>query len=98
MLFINAAGIGAISAVGVTAMLGITPAAIRGQVIALYYMAISLAGLLLGPPTVGMLSTRVFGEANIGYAIAAVPVLYGLIPLLFAPAIVRRYRARAGTV
>jgi hypothetical protein len=83
-LCIGAAAIGAISAVGVTALLTITPSAIRGQVVALYYMTISLAGLLLGPTTVGLLSTRVFGEESLHLAVAAVPFLYATIPAVIA--------------
>ena len=56
----------------------------RGQVVALYYMSISLAGLLLGPTTVGTLSTRLFGEGQLHLAVAIVPVVYGIIPLAFA--------------
>ncbi|HLL59870.1 MAG TPA: MFS transporter [Allosphingosinicella sp.] len=92
ILCINTAAIGAMTAVGVTALLNITPAPIRGQVIALYYMAISLTGLLLGPTTVGILSTRFYGEENIRYAVATLPVLYGLIPLLIIPITWRLYR------
>lgn len=94
ILCLNTVALGGSSATGVTALLSITPAAIRGQVVALYYMAISLTGLLLGPTTVGLLSTRVFGEADIRYAMATLPVLYGLIPLLIVPFTWRRYRAQ----
>ena len=90
MLCLTAVGIGAISAVGVTALLQITPSAVRGQIVALYYMAISLAGLLLGPTSVGILSTRVFGEDQLHLAVALVPVAYGIIPLAFALAGLRR--------
>lgn len=92
-LCLGSAAIGAISAVGVTALLAITPGAIRGQVVALYYMTISLAGLLLGPTTVGYLSTRVFGEDRLHLAIACVPLLYATLPALLAVA-VRLRRAR----
>lgn len=85
VLCINTIGIGMVSAVGVTALLLITPSQIRGQVLALYYMTISLSGLFLGPTTVGSLSTRVFGEDNLNLAMAAVPVIYGAIPLLLIP-------------
>ncbi len=94
MLCINTIGIGIVSAVGVTALLIITPAQIRGQIVALYYMAISLSGLLLGPTTIGTLSTRVFGEENIRYAMATLPVLYGIIPMLLIPVIRRLYLAQ----
>ncbi|MEM9533232.1 MAG: MFS transporter [Pseudomonadota bacterium] len=85
-------GIGIVSAVGVTALLLITPGQIRGQIVALYYMAISLTGLLLGPTTVGVLSTRVFGEDEVRLAMATVPIAFGLIPALLIPVITRRYR------
>ena len=91
VLCINTIGIGMVSAVGVTALLLITPSQIRGQVLALYYMTISLAGLFLGPTTVGSLSTRVFGEDNLNMAVAAVPIIYGIIPLLLIPITRRLY-------
>ena len=91
VLCLNTIGIAMVSAVGVTALLVITPAQIRGQMAALYYMAISLSGLLLGPTTVGFLSTRIFGEAQLNLAVASVPVLYGVIPLLFIPITRRLY-------
>jgi len=94
LLTVNTIGIGMVSAVGVTALLLITPAPIRGQIVALYYMAISITGLLLGPATVGSLSTRLFGEGNIHYAMAAIPVIYGLIPALLLPKIGKLYRAQ----
>ena len=94
ILCLNTVALGAASATGVTALLSITPATIRGQVIALYYMAISLTGLLLGPTTVGLLSTRVFGEDDIRYAMATLPILYGVVPLLIVPFTWKRYRAQ----
>lgn len=94
ILCLNTAALGAASATAVTALLSITPAPIRGQIVALYYMAISLTGLLLGPTTVGILSTRVFGEADIRYAMATLPLIYGILPLVIVPFTWRRYRAQ----
>ncbi|MEL6416957.1 MAG: hypothetical protein AAFQ15_18680 [Pseudomonadota bacterium] len=94
VLCVNTVGIGMVSGVGVTALLLITPAQIRGQVVALYYMAISMAGLWLGFPTVGTLSSRVFGEENLNYAVAVVPVVYGIIPILLLPVIYKLYVAQ----
>ncbi len=79
---------------GIIALLDITPAEIRGQVVALYFMSISLAGLLLGPTTVGALSTRVFGEAHLNLAVAATPAIYGIVPLILLPVIRRKYLAQ----
>lgn len=92
ILGLNTVGLAMISAMAITALLAITPGQIRGQVVALYYMVISLAGLFLGPTSVGVLSTRVFGEENIRYAVAALPIAYGIIPLLLVPMAIRLYR------
>lgn len=92
VIALNTIAIATVSAVSVTALLNITPAAIRAQTVALYYMTISLAGLFLGPTTVGLLSAEVFGEENLRYAVAALPVLFGVVPLLIVPVTIRLYR------
>ena len=91
LICINTVGIGMISAMGITSVMRITPTQIRGQVVAVYYMTISLAGLFLGSSTVGTLSTRFFGEDNLNLAMAALPVIYGTIPLLLIPIAHRLY-------
>lgn len=93
MLCLNTIGIGIVSAIGVTSLLVITPAQIRGQVVALYYLAISWFGSL-GPITVGELSSGVFGEENLRYAVAAVPVIFAIAPLLMMPMTRRLYLAQ----
>lgn len=97
-LALSSVCIGTVTAAAIIALLDITPAAVRGQIVALYYMTISVAGLGLGPPTVGILSTRVFGETNLRAAMATVPILYGIVPLLLLPVITRAYRARLAAV
>jgi len=82
-LAINLVGIALASAVGPTALLNITPSNIRAQVTALYYMIISLLGLMLGPLTVSLLSDHVFGNENLRFAVSAVPVIFGVPALLF---------------
>jgi MFS family permease len=94
VLALSSVGIGTVTSAAIIALLDVTPGAVRGQVVAVYYMAISISGLLLGPTTVGTLSTRVFGEANLRSAVALVPIIYGLIPLLLIPVIARAYRRR----
>lgn len=91
ILCINTIGIGIVSAIGVTSLLVITPAQIRGQVVALYYLAISWFGSL-GPIAVGELSSGVFGEDNLRYAVATVPIIFAIIPLLMMPITRRLYR------
>lgn len=96
MLGLATVGMGAVSVTGMVALLDIAPAAMRGQVVALYYMVISIAGLGLGPTSVGWLSTRVFGEGQLHLAVAVVPLIYGVIPLLLIPLIRRHYLAELG--
>jgi MFS family permease len=91
-LGLNTMATAMVSAVSVTALLNITPARIRAQTVALYYMAISMAGLFLGPTTVGVLSQSVFGEQQLGYALAVTPVIYGIVPLAIIPITRRLYR------
>ena len=91
-LFFNTAAVGIISAMAVAAVLAITPSMIRGQIVALYYMAISLSGLLLGPPTVGYLSTNVFGEEELRLAYAATCALYAVIPTLLIGVTLKAYK------
>jgi MFS family permease len=90
-LALNLIGMSMISAVNALTLLNMTPARIRAQMVALYYMCMSLTGLILGPGTVGFLSQYVFGEDRLNYAVAAMPVIYGIIPILFMPAIRRGY-------
>jgi MFS family permease len=87
-----------LTAAGLLSILAITPAAVRGQLVALYYVAISLSGALLGPTTVGWLSTNFLGEAKLGWAIGATSAIYGSIPLLLLPLITRAYRAKLASV
>ncbi len=92
VLVFNTAGIAMTSATGVTGLMNITPAAIRGQTVALYYMTISLAGLLLGPSSVGWLSDNVFGNEHLNLAAATVPALFGVPVLLLTRYALRAYR------
>lgn len=92
MLTLSNIGIAIVTTAAVTTLLMITPSQIRGQVSALYYMMLGLTGSFIGSTSVGVLSTRIFGEENIRYAMAAVPVVYGLIPLLLIPLTIKLYR------
>ena len=91
VLCINTVGIGIVSAIGVTALLAITPPQIRGQIVALYYLGISWFGSL-GPIATGYLSSLVFGEENIRYAVACVPLIFAVPPLALMPLTRKLYR------
>jgi MFS family permease len=94
LLGINMIGLTWLSATGVTALINIVPADIRGQIVAFYYMVISVTGLFLGPTTVGLLTDNVFGAEGLRYAMVMVPVLFG-VPLLFLLPLTRRIYRRA---
>ena len=109
---VSLVGIATTTSTGVTALLMITPAQFRGQITAVYYMAISITGLMLGPSTVGWLSDwfnggtgmagmdalvewilpGATGAKSLALAFAAVPLLYGSVVLLLAPATLRNFR------
>lgn len=89
---LNTVGIATLSATAPTALLNITPGEIRGQVVALYLIVISVAGLLLGPTSIGLLNDYLLGEHNIRYSAALVPLLFGLPVMLTLAPTTRRYR------
>ncbi|MFK8051418.1 MAG: MFS transporter [Woeseiaceae bacterium] len=93
LIGVNTIGIALASATGVTGLLNITPSEIRGQVVAIYYLTISMAGLWLGPTTVGLLSDFVYGPERLNLAAATVPALYGLPILLLTGLAIRLYNA-----
>ncbi len=88
---ISTVGAAMISGVGVTALLFIVPSSMRGQIVAMYYMAISICGLMLGPTSVGLLSDYVFGSESLNYAVALPPLIFGIPLLTFLPFIYKRY-------
>ena len=92
LLALGNVGLGFVSATGVTALLPIAPPRIRAQVVAFYYMAISLAGLMLGPTLVGALNDLVFGADGVRYSVALLPLVFGGPVLALAPVTLRLYR------
>lgn len=97
-LFFNTSAIGIISAMALNALLAITPGQVRGQITALYYIVISMSGLFIGPTTVGVLSTYVFGEENLNYAFAATCCMYAIVQLLLLPVIIKSYKRQLAKV
>ncbi|MDG2243245.1 MAG: MFS transporter [Rhodospirillaceae bacterium] len=92
MIALNTVGLAMISAVGVTALLNIVPSTMRGQVVALYYMCMSIAGLMLGPTSVGLLSDYVFGAEGLRYAVSLPALIFGVPVVLLMPTTLRLYR------
>ena len=52
------------TAAGPAALLAISPARMKAQIMAYYYMVISLTGLFIGPLVVGFLNDKVFRDPN----------------------------------
>ncbi len=95
---INTVPFAMVTAAGIICLLDIAPVKVRAQTVALYYMAISITGLGLGPTTAGYLSTYVFGEAHLNWAVSAIPIIFGILPLLCVPMIRRAYLAKLAQV
>ncbi len=92
LLTLSNVGLAFVSATGVTALLNIVPERIRAQTVALYYMAISLAGLMLGPTLVGALNDFLFGADGVRYSVAILPAVFGIPVLALLPLTLRLYR------
>jgi len=92
VLMVATVGIGMVSCTGVTALLQIVPGHVRGSIVAYYYLAITLLGGLISPLLVGWLSTSVYGEANLNFAMATQPAIYGIPTILLIPLTYRLYR------
>jgi len=92
MVAINLIGMASVTTAGSAGLMSITPGEIRSQVTALYFVIISVTGLMLGPTTVGILSDSVIGAENIRYAVSLVAIIYGLPVLLTLRSTLTRYR------
>jgi MFS family permease len=82
------------SGVSATALQEVTPNRLRAQVSALYYFAINLVGLGLGPLSVALLTDYVFrSEAALGYSLAVCAAVLGPAGALLMMAALRPFRA-----
>lgn len=91
VLIVNTVGMAAAAGTALTSLMNITPKASSGQAVALYLMFVSITGLLLGPTTVGLLTDNLFGEENLRYSLALLPVIYGIPVIALLPHTLRRY-------
>jgi MFS family permease len=94
VLLFNLVGLAMVSALAPVALLNITPGEIRGQIVAIYYLIISITGLVLGPMTVGLLNDLVVGEQNARYSVALVPVIFGLPVIVIMRWALKSYRRK----
>jgi MFS family permease len=74
------------------ALAAVTPAPLRAQAAALFFMVLSVLGGMGGPVAVGHLTDRVFGVDHVRYSIAAVVAFSMTISVLLLIAGLRAYR------
>ena len=81
------------TALAPVAIINITPNQIRGQVIAIYFFVISMAGYTLGPTSVALLTDYVFqDEGLIRYSISIVALIAGTIGVFAGFECIPHYR------
>lgn len=91
VLFLAFMGQGMATAAGPSALTLITPGQIRGQTISLYYLVLSVVGMVFGPPPVGWL-VDFFGDPRaLRYAIAIEAISVGIPALIFVMLGLRHY-------
>jgi MFS family permease len=94
MFFPHILGAAGITAAGGAALMVITPNQMRGQATAIYYFIISLAGLLIGPTSVALLTDYVFrDESALRYSLAIIGFAAPLLSVITAVLIRRSYLA-----
>ena len=81
------------TALAPVAIINITPNQIRGQVIAIYFFVISMAGYTLGPTSVALLTDYVFqDESLIRYSISIVALIVGMVGVFAGFKCIPHYR------
>lgn len=80
------------SAGSIAAVQEATPNEFRGQVSALYYLAIGASGLLIGPLVVAGLTDGIFGEQGIGASLALASALLGPVAAVLILSALPAYR------
>ncbi len=84
----------AAAASGAVALVTISANQVRAQATALYWIVKNLAGLMLGPVSVGFLTDRVFGDPNkVGSSMAVTSVVFGAVGIAALVMGLRHYRA-----
>lgn len=93
MLGPHVLGAAGITAAGGAALMLVTPNQLRGQVTAIYYFVISLAGLTLGPFSVAFFTDYVFrDETALRYSMAIIGFAAPLLSVICAFAMRHHYR------
>ena len=95
MLAISTLGGAMSSACGAAATTALAPNQVRAQAIAVYWVIINFAGLFIGPPLVGLITDKVFGdEAAIKYGVAFVPLMMAVPVFVLLLRALKNYRVK----
>jgi MFS family permease len=82
LLFLGLVGQHVISSAGPVAIFQIAPQEIRGQAISWYYLILSVSGLMIGPPVIGLLTSLLGGASMLRYSLSIIGLLFGIISLV----------------
>lgn len=95
MLSLSTFGGAMASSCGATATTLLAPNQVRAQAVAVYWVIINFAGLFVGPPLVGLITDKVFGdEMAIKYGLSIVPALIAAPVFLLLTRGLKNYRAQ----
>ena len=94
-LFLGLVGQHIISSAGPVSIFQVAPQQIRGQAISWYYLILSVAGSVLGPPAIGFLTGMLGGDSMLRYSISIVGLVFGVISIVVLVAGWPRYRQAA---
>lgn len=79
LLFVGFLGMSITSGTSPSAVVGITPSQLRGQMTALFFFTINLLGGLTGPPLVGLVADALGGGDNLKYGMAITCAGFGIM-------------------
>ena len=94
-LFVALTGGAMATAAGPVSLTYLTPGQIRSQATAIYYLIISLAGQLLGPPPVGWMVDHFGHPSDLRYAVSIEALAVSLPALVVLSLGLKAFRARA---
>jgi MFS family permease len=94
VLFVGFVGQATVSAASPAALMLLTPGQVRSQIIAVFYLVISLVSLLFGPPPVGWMADLMGDPRALRYAMTLEALVFG-IPALILVCMGLKHYARA---
>jgi|TARA_B110000438_G_scaffold303689_1_gene366519 MFS family permease len=83
------------SACGAAACVHIAPNQVRAQATAIYWLIINMVGLMLGPPSIGIITDLLGDPSYLKYSMALVPFIAGVPAILLIAWGLKHYKAAA---